>query len=146
MIEGVIITPLKQIRDDRGAVFHMLRTDAPHFPGFGEIYFSAVNPGVKKGWKKHNKMVMSLTVPHGQIKLVLMDDRPDSTTNGLVQEIILGESSANYKLITVPAGIWAAFTCLGDTPAILANCASILHHHDEAENRPLEKPPQPYEW
>ena len=49
MIDGVVITPLKQIRDERGAVLHMLRTDAPHFAGFGEVYFSVVNPGVIKG-------------------------------------------------------------------------------------------------
>ena len=29
MIEGVIITPLRQIEDDRGKVMHMLREDSP---------------------------------------------------------------------------------------------------------------------
>ena len=44
MIEGVIITPLKQIEDERGKVMHMLREDSKVFKRFGEIYFSFTNP------------------------------------------------------------------------------------------------------
>ena len=40
MIEGVKITPLKQIKDRRGKIMHMLRSDSPIFQNFGEIYFS----------------------------------------------------------------------------------------------------------
>ena len=40
MIDGVIITPLKQIEDERGKVMHMLREDSKVFKRFGEIYFS----------------------------------------------------------------------------------------------------------
>ena len=35
MIEGVIITPLKQIEDERGKVMHMLREDSNVFKRFG---------------------------------------------------------------------------------------------------------------
>jgi dTDP-4-dehydrorhamnose 3,5-epimerase len=37
-IEGVVITPLRQIPDERGKIMHMLRADADHYKGFGEIY------------------------------------------------------------------------------------------------------------
>src|SRR5690349_19661138 len=58
MIPGVVVSPLKQIPDERGMVMHMLkRTDAP-FAGFGEIYFSIVNPGAVKAWKKHLQMTL----------------------------------------------------------------------------------------
>ena len=39
MIDGVIITPLKKIDDDRGSVLHMMRNDSKSFKSFGEIYF-----------------------------------------------------------------------------------------------------------
>lgn len=141
MIDGVVITPLKQIHDERGAVFHMLRKDAPHFADFGEIYFSMVNPGVIKGWKKHTKMVSSLCCVQGRMKLVLMDEH-----TGTIDEIIFGADPENYKLVTIPPHVWTAFACVGDDPALLANCASILHQPDEAENRALDHPPLPYEW
>ena len=37
MIEGIKITPLKQIEDDRGKVMHMMRNNSKHFVKFGEI-------------------------------------------------------------------------------------------------------------
>ena len=36
MIEGVKITPLKKIDDDRGSVLHMMRKDSPIFKSFGD--------------------------------------------------------------------------------------------------------------
>jgi len=140
VIEGVVITPLSQIRDERGAVLHMLRTDAPHFAGFGEIYFSIVNPGVVKGWRRHTQMTMSLTVPKGRVKLVLADGR------GAVQEIILGEDATEYQLATIPPMVWNGFQCISDEPAIIANCASIPHAQDEVERIPLDTSDIKYTW
>lgn len=140
MIDGVVITSLKQIRDERGAVLHMLRTDAPHFAGFGEVYFSIVNPGVIKGWRRHTKMTMSLTVPKGRVKLVLADGV------GAVQEIVLGEDEVDYQLVTVPPMVWNGFQCISSEPAIIANCASIPHAPDEAERIPLDSSEIEYSW
>ena len=39
MINGVIITELKTLSDNRGKVMHMLRNDSNVFSSFGEIYF-----------------------------------------------------------------------------------------------------------
>ena len=144
MIDGVVITPLKQICDQRGKVMHMLRSDAQVFKGFGEIYFSCVYPDAIKGWNFHKKMVLNYAVPHGSIKLVLYDDRPDSKTRGEVMEILLGTD--NYCLVTVPAMIWNGFKGIGDQMAIVANCASIPHDPQEIERRDPFDPSIPYQW
>src|SRR5580698_6033562 len=107
MIDGVVVTPLKQISDERGKLMMMLRHDAPFFKSFGEIYFSCINPGAVKGWHIHKKMVLNYAVPQGNIKFVLYDDRPQSKTRGEVMEILLGGD--NYSLVTVPAMIWNGF-------------------------------------
>ena len=146
MIDGVIITPLKQIHDERGAVYHMLRSDAPHYHGFGELYFSLVNPGVIKGWKRHQEMVLNLSVAKGKLRLVLVDQRPGSVTEGQVQEITLGEEPDDYKLVTVPTMVWSGSKCLSDTPAIMANCASIPHDPVEVEHLMLDDPAISYQW
>ena len=39
MIDGVKVTPLKQILDERGKIMHMMRSDAPDFEKFGEHIF-----------------------------------------------------------------------------------------------------------
>ena len=67
-ISGVQMLPLKQIIDDRGKVMHMLRADSPLFKRFGEIYFSMINPGTIKAWKRHQKMTQHIAVPVGKIR------------------------------------------------------------------------------
>ncbi len=144
MIDGVVITPLKQICDERGKVMFMLRHDAPVFMSFGEIYFSCVYPGAVKGWHFHKKMVLNYAVPHGNIKLVLYDDRSGSKTRGEVMEILLGAD--NYCLVTVPAMIWNGFKGMGTEMAIVANCSSIPHDPQEIERRDPFDPAIPYQW
>ena len=107
MIEGVLVHPLKQIPDERGKVAHMLKATDPHFEQFGEIYFSFVYPGVVKGWHRHSRMTINYAVPVGMIKLVLYDDRPNSSTRGQVEELCIGESS--YCLVKVPPMVWNGF-------------------------------------
>jgi dTDP-4-dehydrorhamnose 3,5-epimerase len=144
MIDGVIITPLKQILDERGKVMHMLRNDAPHFKEFGEIYFSCVYPGAIKAWHIHTAMTLNYAVPYGNIKFVLYDDRPESPTQGKIQELFTGPD--NYCLITVPPMIWNGFKGLGVEPALVANCATLPHDPGEIQRRSPQDSSIPYDW
>jgi dTDP-4-dehydrorhamnose 3,5-epimerase len=144
MIDGVVLTPLKQIFDERGKVMHMLREDSPSFQHFGEIYFSCTYPGVVKAWHLHREMTLNYAVIQGEIKFVLYDDRPNSKTKGEIQEFFI--SPENYMLVTVPPMIWNGFKCIGNLTAIVANCATIPHSPDELERRPPDDPKIPYDW
>lgn len=144
MIEGVKITPLRQIIDERGKVMHMLKATDPHFIKFGEIYFSLIHPGVIKGWHFHKKMVINYAVVTGKIKLVLYDDREKSTTKGEFLEIFLGQD--NYCLVSVPPYIWNGFKCVGSQDAIVANCATIPHDPDEIVRLNPFDSSIPYDW
>lgn len=144
MIEGVKITQLKQIPDERGKIMHMMRADSDVYKSFGEIYFSCVYPGAIKGWHIHKEMYLNYAVPHGHIKFVLFDDRPKSPTKGELMEIFLGPD--NYQLVTVPPMVWNGFKGIGDTMAIVANCSSIPHHADEIMRMDPFDPKIPYSW
>lgn len=144
MIQGVVITPLKQIVDERGKVMHMLRTDSKVFQSFGEIYFSGVNHKAIKAWHIHKKMTLNYAVPHGEVKLVLYDDRPSSPTQGEIQEIILGPD--HYQLVTIPPMVWNGFKGLSQDMAIVANCATIPHDPNEIERLDPVSNHIPYQW
>ncbi len=144
MIDGVAVTPLKRIGDARGQVMHMLRGDSPRFHGFGEIYFSTVNPGAVKGWHRHKRTVNNYAVPSGCAKFVLYDDRDGSPTRGAVQEVKLGGD--DYALLTVPPMVWYAFAADGDGAALIANCASLPHDPAEGERRDIADSRIPYDW
>ncbi len=143
-IDGVVIKKLSQIADERGKIMHMMRVDDPLFVGFGEIYFSQVYPGVIKGWHLHSEMTLNYAVVSGMIKLVLYDDRPDSSTRGLLQEIFLGDS--DYKLVQVPPGVWNGFKGCGVAPSLVANLASHPHSADEISRMDPFDNHIPYDW
>lgn len=144
MIKGVEIFPLKQISDERGKIMHMLRCDAKHFEKFGEIYFSVVYPGVVKGWHLHKKMTLNYAVVLGMIKLVMFDDRLNSSTKGQIQELFIGED--NYCLVKIPARVWNGFKSVGGKSAIVANCATLPHDPDEIVRLDPVENDIPYNW
>ena len=144
MIDGVVVTPKRQIIDERGKVMHMLRRDDPEYQEFGEIYFSTVNPGAIKGWHIHTAMTLNYYCVHGQVKLALYDDREGSPTHGQVQELFLGD--ANSLLVRIPPMIWNGVKGIAQGPSIVANCATLPHDPDEIDRRDPFDQRIPYTW
>jgi dTDP-4-dehydrorhamnose 3,5-epimerase len=144
MIQDVLISPLRQIADERGKIMHMLKSTDPYFEKFGEIYFSTIYPGVVKGWHIHIRMTLNYAVVYGTIKLVLYDEREDSSTKGELMELFIGE--ANYSLIKVPPGVWNGFKGVGVTPSIVANCATLPHDPNEINRLDPHNNHIPYNW
>ena len=70
-MDGVTLTPLKQITHPKGDIFHAMKASDDGFSGFGEAYFSTVNQGEVKGWKKHTEMTLNLVVVIGEIEFVV---------------------------------------------------------------------------
>ena len=144
MIQGVKITTLKKIDDERGSVMHMLRNDSEIFSKFGEIYFSISYPKAIKAWHMHKDMILNYACIEGKLKLVLYDDRTNSKTFGKIQELTL--STDDYFLVTVPPLIWNGFVNIGNNNSILANCSSVPYRDDEIIRKsPFDKQ-IPYIW
>lgn len=144
-IEGVTLTELRQIPDERGAVLHMLRRDAPGFRGFGECYFSEVRPNAVKAWKRHQRQHQMLAVPVGRVRFVIYDGRPDSASLGRMMILELGRPDA-YCRLGLPPGLWYGFKALTDTPALIVNCADQPHDPSESETMAATSATIPYDW
>jgi len=135
-MDGVIITPLKQIHNPKGDIFHAMKKSDDGFDGFGEAYFSTVHKGDIKGWKKHTKMTLNLVVPVGEIEFVVYNEN-----NNKFFDIILSQN--NYKRLTVKPNLWMAFRGLEEN-SMLLNLASIEHDPNEAVNIDIKE--IEYEW
>lgn len=149
MIEGVVLNDLKIIKDPRGSVCHMLKATDPHFLGFGEIYFSMINPGVVKAWHLHKRMWLNYACISGIVRVVLCDFRPDSKTFGKFDQVILTDPlGQDYKLLTIPPNVWNGFRVpvSGKEVAIVANCATLPHHPDEIVRCHPELFPIHFNW
>lgn len=144
MIDGVVVSARSQIVDERGKIMHGLRCDDPEFEGFGEVYFSWVNPGAIKAWHLHTEMALNYVCPVGLIKLVLFDDREGSPTRGELHELFIGPES--YRLVHVPPGVWNGFKGVAVTPSMVCNIATIPHRKDEIVRKDPFSPDIPYDW
>lgn len=143
-IAGVHVKALRQIADERGKIMHMLRSDDELFEQFGEVYFSSAYPGVIKGWHLHTTQTQNYAVVVGMIKLVIFDQRQDSSTKGVLQEFFIGED--NYCLVKIPPGVVNGYKCIGNQPCLLANCATEVHRPDEMIRIAPDSKEIPYQW
>ena len=144
-IDGVLVTGLRQVVDERGAVLHHMRSDAPEFTTFGECYFSEMIPGAVKAWKCHREQTQHLAVPIGRVRFVIYDDRELSPTNGSLEVVELGRPD-HYNRLRIPKGLWYGFTCLSDQPALIANCTDEPHDPTDTELRAEHDPRIQYHW
>jgi dTDP-4-dehydrorhamnose 3,5-epimerase len=144
VIADLKVVPLRRIPDERGTVYHMLRSTDPHFTQFGEIYFSTVYPGVVKGWHRHREMTLYYACISGRIKLVVYDDRGGSPTYGEVNEFFLGPD--DYSLVIIPPGLWNAFKGMSAPHAIVANCCTHPHEPSRSERLDPFTESIPYDW
>ena len=135
MIKEVVITKLDIIDTLGGSVMHAMKTSSAGYTGFGEAYFSQVDQGAIKAWKRHKKMTLNLAVPVGEIRFVLFDDREVSNTQ--FQEIII--SKGNYCRLTVPPMVWMGFQGLSESGSMLLNIADIEHDPDEVDRKEMNE-------
>lgn len=135
-MDGLILTPLKQIHHPKGDVFHAMKKSDEGFDGFGEAYFSTINQGDIKGWKKHTQMTLNLVVPVGEIEFVVYNEKLKEFFNTKL-------SHDNYQRLTVKAGLWVAFRGISEYN-ILLNLANLEHDSSEAVNINLSD--IKYEW
>ena len=134
MIDGVIHTPLSVFPGEKGSVLRAMRKDEDGYNGFGEAYFSTVDQGVIKAWKKHTIMYCNLVVIEGEVKFNLFDDRQTSQTQSQNMSLLLSRN--NYARLTIPPHIWFGFKGLGHNNVIL-NMASLIYDPEEVINLPL---------
>lgn len=137
MIEGVLVTPLKVVEVSGGDVLHAMKCEDPGFQGFGEAYFSIVERGAVKAWKRHHDMTMNLVVPVGSIRFVMYDERPDSATFGNHQVVELSRN--NYARLTIPCMVWFGMQGQSDEINILLNIANIMHDYRECERKDVDE-------
>lgn len=135
-MDGVIVTPLQQIHHPKGDILKALKKSDIGFEGFGEAYFSKINQGDIKGWKKHTEMTLNLVVVIGEIEFVIYNEITNKFFNTNI-------SQSNYKRLTLKSGLWMAFKGIGNYN-ILLNLASIEHQPDEALNVGLNE--IDYKW
>lgn len=136
-LRDVIVTPLARISTVGGDVLHAMKQNDAGYATFGEAYFSWVEIGAVKAWKRHTLMTMNIVVPVGNVRFVF---HKDGTDEFRIEDMGVDR----YARITVPPGIWFGFKGLVAPQSLVLNIASIPHDPSEVERLALSE--IKYEW
>ena len=145
-IDGVKTKSLRLIPDERGWLMEILRNDdGEFFTKFGQVYISGTYPGVVKAWHYHQKQVDNFTCIAGMVKLVLVDTRPDSPTNGAVNEFFIG--ALNPMIVQVPNLVYHGWKCISTEPSMVVNVTTEPYDYKQPDEYRLEPHDTlPYDW
>ena len=146
LIVGVKVKPLKVLPDERGRLFEILRNDeTEYFQKFGQAYMTTTYPGVVKAWHYHTKQIDNFACVAGMVKLVLVDTRPESPTNGAVNEFFVG--TQNPMLVQVPNLVYHGWKCISPDVSLVVNVPSEPYHYHEPDEYRLDPHDTlPYDW
>ena len=146
MIDGVRTRKLPLIPDERGYLMEVLRSDWEEYDRFGQVYVTAVYPGVVKGWHYHRIQTDHFVCVTGMAKVVLYDGREDSPTCGEVNEFFMGQQ--NPILLKIPPGVMHGFKGIGTEMTLIVNVPTELYNYDQPDEYrlPAHTNEIPYDW
>ncbi|MBI4475732.1 MAG: dTDP-4-dehydrorhamnose 3,5-epimerase family protein [Acidobacteria bacterium] len=146
MIHGVKTKTLRLIPDERGYLMEILRCDDQDlFTRFGQVYVSATYPGVVKAWHYHKHQIDNFVCVAGMVKLVLVDTRPGSPTEGAINEFFLGIQ--NHTLVQVPNLVYHGWKCISPEPSLVVNVPNEPYKYDDPDEfRLAPHDTLPYDW
>lgn len=131
LIDGVKIRQQRLIPDSRGFLMELMRPDWPEFIQWGQVYATMCLAHTVKAFHYHYKQIDNFNCVSGMSKVVLFDNRPDSPTNGIINEFVIGPMSP--RLILIPNLVWHGFTAIGDEPTIIVNCPTRMYDYKEPD-------------
>ena len=126
-IEDLTIIDLQKHEDSRGYLIETFRSDelpSSIIPAMS--YVSITNPGQSRGPHEHvyQTDVFSFVGP-GDFRLALWDNRENSSTYGVYQEYIVGETKP--ATVIVPPGVVHGYVNISDKAATVINYPDKLY-------------------
>ena len=145
MIDGVEVKELVTHADERGYFREIIRVTDTIFPeGFAQWSHSRMYQGVAKAWHVHQRQTDWWYVGVGTLKVALYDTRPDSPTNGQLQELFMGEGHPPIVL-KIPPGVAHGCRALS-AEAHLFYVTSQVYDPDDEGRIPHDDPAIGYDW
>lgn len=147
LIDGVVIRNATTQVDDRGTLCEILNPAwGVHPAPFTYIYQFTIHPGKIKGWHSHHQHDDRIFLSQGMVKVVLYDDRPDSPTRGMVNEIY--RSELHRSIMVIPIRVWHAHQNLGTTEALFISMPTRAYNHADPDvfRLPLDNDVIPYKF
>jgi dTDP-4-dehydrorhamnose 3,5-epimerase len=147
LIDGVIVRQAVTHVDDRGSLTEIYN------PAWGTVdfplvyvYQTMIRPGKVKGWLEHRIQTDRLFLSIGAIMFVLYDNRPESPTYQMINEVFMSEE--NRALLIIPPRVIHGVQNIGTTSAVFINTPSHPYNHEKPDKYrfPLDGDDVPYRF
>jgi dTDP-4-dehydrorhamnose 3,5-epimerase len=146
-LDGVVVREVLHVPRDHGVITELFR---PEWDPTGlpvvHAYQSRLFPGAIGAWSCHKKTVDRLFINQGYVKIVLYDDREDSSTYRQVMELHVGD--ARPAFLVIPIGVWHGLQNLGPSDALMLNFPTHAYDYADPDHYrlPWDSPEIPYTW
>ena len=147
LIDGVKIRPATTLHDDRGSLCEILNPAWDfHRAPIVYVYQFTIRPGRVKGWHQHHLHDDRIFLSQGTVKVVLYDDRADSPTRGMINEIVRHEHERT--IMVIPAFVFHAHQNIGTSDALFISMPTRGYAHEDPDvfRLPLETDAIPYRF
>ena len=147
LIDGVKMQPSTIHVDDRGTMCELFnRAWGIHDAPIVHVYRATIRPGKVKGWVEHHVNEDRLMVVVGECRAVMFDNRPDSPTHGMVNELYLVAQTPT--LLVIPTRVFHALENIGTTDMMFVNFPTTTYNyeHPDKYRLPLENDIIPYSF
>jgi dTDP-4-dehydrorhamnose 3,5-epimerase len=138
LIDGVITRPSVTHPDERGTLTEVYN------PAWGlsdeplvYVYQVTIRPGQVKGFVLHRTYSDRLFFSLGTVKVVLYDDREDSPTRGMLNELHISEH--NRLNLLIPPCVWHGVKNIGTTDSLMINCPTRPYNHGDPDKWTLPR-------
>ena len=132
LIDGVVIREATTQTDDRGTLCEILNPDwGVHPLPLVYVYQFTIRPGKIKGWHVHHLHDDRIFISQGTVRVVLYDDRPESPTYHMINEIYRTEHQRS--LMVIPAYVYHAHQNIGINDALMISMPSRGYNYDDPD-------------
>jgi len=147
-INGACLVKRNTYSDDRGHLTEIYRIDEEYHKRFNDsisqVYLvENEERGIIRGFHKHLSTRYSFFAAHGSAKFVLVDDRPESDSYGVMNEFIL--SRLNKALLIVPSGVFNGWMSL-TRDTLIVGMTSIPYNRDNPDDARIPPTSFEYNW
>jgi dTDP-4-dehydrorhamnose 3,5-epimerase len=145
-IEGAKLREVKNVLVSDGVLVEVFRQDWQLGGEVAQVFQRGLSSRSVSAWHAHERTTDRLFVHVGRAKIVLYDARPESSTRGWVNEIILGE--ARPALLVVPPRVWHGVQNVSSETILLLNLVDHAYRYEDPDHWkiPPDSPEVPYRF
>jgi dTDP-4-dehydrorhamnose 3,5-epimerase len=145
LIDGVFVKEIKPVATTYGYLTEIFRGDwLAENTAVDQVFQSWLAPGRISAWHAHELTTDRLFVSQGTLRIVLYDNRAESSTRGSINQFRLG--ARRPALVVVPPKVWHGVQNAGAVPAVLINTVDRAYRYQDPDHwrLPVDSPDVPF--